>query len=453
MRTLADAATPRGASWGSDGTILFAPGGNGPLYRVSANGGTPEAVTELTPPQASHRHPVWLPDGRRFLSYVLGPAGVRGEYLGSIEDKRLTRLVDTDGPATFAAPDVLLFFREGVLYAQRVDLAGARMRGDAVPVASGFRVNETSGPRVSASRTGGVLAFAKDPDLHSQVQWVDRSGKPLSSVGEPIVNITGGRLSADGQTIAITRFQNGEAIWLMDVARGTLSRFTDGNRPAWSPDGSWLAFNSTRDGFARVYRLRVGITEPAELLFKSTEAQNMVDWSADGEHIVFSSQSAGNARDLWILPATGANRTPTPLVQTAAEERNGAISPDGKWFVYESNEDGQFAVYVRPFPGPGRAWRVSKAAGAAPFWRTDSREIYFVGFVGAGELTAVSFDPANGSPTLGVPTPLFPLRGILPLKGRTDGQRFLVTTLVDQAPVAPPLTMIVNWAWVGSSGK
>jgi hypothetical protein len=99
VQTLAEAPTPRGGTWGPDGTILFAPGGNGPLYRIASSGGNSQPATELRAPQASHRHPIFLPDGRRFLFWVLGPSGVRGEYLGSLDDRRITRLFDADGPA------------------------------------------------------------------------------------------------------------------------------------------------------------------------------------------------------------------------------------------------------------------------------------------------------------------------------------------------------------------
>ncbi len=447
VQTLADAPTPRGGSWGPDGTILFSPGGNGPIYRIPATGGTAEPVTELTPPQASHRHPIWLPDGRHFLFYVLGPAGVRGEYLASLGDKRTTRLLDTDGPGAFADPDRVLFFREGVLYVQRLDLANARMIGDAVPVASGFQINETAPPRVSASRTG-VIAFMIDPEVSVQLQWIDRTGKPLQKIGEPVTNVIDGALSPDGRTIALARLEKSDTfLWLMDVSRGTLSRFTNGSRPAWSPDSTRIGFNSSRDGFGRIYWQRVGVNAPAELAFKSSEAQNMVDWSHEGDRLVFSSQSANNARDLWIVPIAGADRTPMPIVQTRAEERGGSISPDGKWFAYESNETGSMAVFVRRFPAGERAWRVSTGEGTAPFWRADSGELYYRT---GGHLMTVRLDSTGDSPSLGAPVALFALQPagappMLPLRSRTDGRRFLAAVVAAKVDPAARMTVIVNF--------
>jgi eukaryotic-like serine/threonine-protein kinase len=450
VQTLADSPTPRGVSWGSDGTILFAPSGNGPLYRIASTGGTPEAVSELHEPQASHRHPIFLPDGRHFLLWVLGPSGVRGEYLGSLDDRHITRLFDADGPATFAGPDRVLFIREGVLYGQRLDLTAVRLVGEAVAVASPFQASPTDPARVSASATG-VIAYRTDPPVRSQIRWVNRAGTPMGTVGQPVADLTGGTLSPDGSTIALTRTQNGDLfIWLMDTSRGTLSRFSNGTRPVWSPDGTRLAFNSGRDGFARLYWQGIGVNEPAELLFKSTEAQNMADWSSDGASILFSSQSAANARDLWRLTAQGADRKAMLVVGTAAEERNGVISPDGKWMAYESDEAGRPAIFVRPFPGPGRSWRVSTADGVLPFWRADSREIYYQS---AGQLMAVEFSASGSTPALGTPNALFSLRfgktGALLLRARTDGQRFLIATLTEDAPPQSPLTIIVNWAGAG----
>jgi eukaryotic-like serine/threonine-protein kinase len=211
-------------------------------------------------------------------------------------------------------------------------------------------------------------------------------------------------------------------ICLLDIPRGTLSRFSQGNRPVWSPDGARIAFQSARHGFSRLYWQRVGANEPAELLFKSNEAQNIVDWSRDGRFIVFSSQSPTNARDVWIL-TTDCRRTATPLLRTPAQERNGAISPAGKWFTYESDEDGRIAVFVRSFPGPGRAFRVSTMEGSLPFWRDDGREIYYRA---SGQLFAVAFDASGGSPSLGAPTALFPLQSPVAsqLRARTDAGVF-----------------------------
>src|SRR5262249_55068496 len=163
-------------------------------------------------------------------------------------------------------PDRALFVREGVLYAQRIDVAAARMIGDSITVASPFQVNATAYPRISASHTG-VIVFRTDPEVRSQIQWVDRSGKPIEGIGPPLADVSDASLSPDKRTLAVVRRQqNDQLIWLMDVARGTLSRFTSGNRPLWSPDGTRLTFTSSRDGFARIYTQAIGTNDAPELL-------------------------------------------------------------------------------------------------------------------------------------------------------------------------------------------
>ncbi len=97
VQTLADAPTPRGGTWNRDGAILFAPAGNGPLYRIPATGGRPEQVTQQRSPQeASHRQPSLLPDGHHFLFWIIGPPEVQGEYVGSLDSKDFRRICEMD---------------------------------------------------------------------------------------------------------------------------------------------------------------------------------------------------------------------------------------------------------------------------------------------------------------------------------------------------------------------
>ena len=87
--------------------------------------------------------------------------------------------------------------------------------------------------------------------------------------------------------------------------------------------------------------------------------------SPDGTRLIFHEITATGAGtdlmqlDLDDVPASrvsaggqpvGARRV-TPLVQTPFAERNGIVSPDGRWLAYEANDSGQFEIYVRPYPG------------------------------------------------------------------------------------------------------
>jgi hypothetical protein len=157
---------------------------------------------------------------------------------------------------------------------------------------------------------------------------------------------------------------------------------------------------------------------------------------------LFSSQSPTTARDVWALPVDGPDRKPFPVAQTAAEETNGKFSPDGKWVAYLSDETGHFEVFVRPFPGPGPAVRVSTGGGQTPFWRHDGKELFYR--TSDDQLMAVSVTvSAKGSLDFGLPQSLFKIKGfIVP---ESDGQRFL--WLLPNGNVSQsPITVVVNWA-------
>jgi serine/threonine protein kinase len=445
IRTLADAPTPRGASWNRDGTILFSPAGNGPLYRIPATGGNPEQVTQQRAQDASHRFPQFLPDGHHFLFWVHGPPDVRGIYVGSLDSKEFHRICVADGPAVFVPPNHILLVRERVLYAQRFDPAKMEIAGEPFPVTSGLSAGWSSFMRVGASNTG-LIVYRLDETARRQVTWLDRSGRPAGTVGEPMADAALADLSPNARTLAITvrRGEGGAAdVMLMDMSRGTLTRsISDGGYAVWSPDGTRIAFETGRVGLLDLYWKTVGSSGPDEAMFASKEAKNLTDWSPDGKYVLFSSQSPTTARDVWALPVDGADRKPFPVAQTAAEETNGKFSPDGKWVAYESDETGHFEIFVRPFPGPGAAVRVSTGGGRGAFWRQDGKELFYR--TTEDQLMAVAVG-ASGKGTLdfGLPQSLFKIKGsIVP---ETDGQRFLWLLPIGNDS-QPPITVIVNWA-------
>jgi hypothetical protein len=106
VRTLASAPNPRRGAWSSEGTIIFG-ASVGPLYQVPADGGAITAATNLLPGQAGHRWPQFLPDGRRFLVFAMGAANVRGVYVGSLGDREVRRVLETDSAFTFMSPAYL----------------------------------------------------------------------------------------------------------------------------------------------------------------------------------------------------------------------------------------------------------------------------------------------------------------------------------------------------------
>ena len=73
----------------------------------------------------------------------------------------------------------------------------------------------------------------------------------------------------------------------------------------------------------------------------------------------------------------------TPLVQTPFTERNGEVSPDGRWLAYEANDSGSFEIYVRPFPDVASGRRqVSTGGGRQPLWARNGQELFYLASTG-----------------------------------------------------------------------
>lgn len=454
VRSIADASWGfNGASWNSDGVILFVPANSGPLYRVASDGGDPLAVTRLeSPRQLAHRFPQFLPDGRHFVYWVSGTPEVNGVYVGDLESGTSSRVLEADMFAGFAPPDYLLYVRRETLFAQRLDSRTFQITGS--PFAVSERVGQDSDivlrAAVSASTTG-PLAYRAAPSLHRHMVWLDRMGKQTAEVGEFDTGAAGAefRVSPDGQLIGLSRRVSGQTdIWVMERARGLLRRVTSDVRhdgdPVWSPDGAHIAFSSNPRGIRDLYQIPVSGGRTQEALLESAENKNPLDWSADGRFILYSSISPNTSRDLWVLPLEG-DRKPFAIAQTRYEETQGRFSPDRRWVAYTSNETGRNEVYVRPFPGPGPSVQVSTNGGTDAQWRSDTRELFYV--EPGLRLMAVPVIVSNDGQRIeaGPPAGLFTLGLDDAYSPSPDGQRFLVNTERDNR-TTPPITILLNWA-------
>jgi Tol biopolymer transport system component len=264
--------------------------------------------------------------------------------------------------------------------AQPFDAARLQLSGEPFPVTEQVLfTGQYSYSNFSISETG-TMVFCSGSVSNRQLVWFDREGNSLGPVGPPgeyndIV------LSPDEKRVATQRTVSGNSdVWLLDLARGLLSRFTfdaaTEDDPVWSPDGSTILFSSTRNGRFDLYRKVSSGAGNEELLFKSeTEGKEGTDWSADGRFILFDQAASNGGTDIWILPLFGDGK-PYPLLQSPFTEYQGHFAPDGKWFAYTSNESGRDEVYVQSFPPSGGKWQVSTGGGAQPHWRRDGKELF-----------------------------------------------------------------------------
>ena len=446
-----------GGSWSTDGTILFQLQGSvGGLSGVAATGGEPVAVTSLDPPrQSSHRVPRFLPDGRQFLFYVSGTPEVAGIYLGSLDGGSPTRLTASDSGGAFLPPDRVVFMQAGTLVARRLDLVGRVLTDDPVPLADGVGVDSLANGGFAVSAAGAV-AYRAGGGGARQLTWVERTGKAAGVAGEPDVNAPRyPELSPDGRRVAMTRsVQGGGDIWLLDLLRGGMTRLTfdaanDAN-PVWSPDGMRVAFGSVRTGAFDLYLKPSNGSRAEERLVASPNNNAAQAWSADGRWLLYYEVHPTTGRDLWALDMTSPDHTLRVVANTPAEETLASLSPDGRWVAYQTNESGRFEVVVQLFPDAGGKWQVSTNGGAAPRWRADGKELYYL--APDATMMAVPITAAGTSFEAGAPVALFPTRivdGGTPTQNRPqyavarDG-RFLINQPVGDASAAP-ITLILNW--------
>ena len=459
VRVLATAGLPRGGTWNADDTILFAPF-TGPIFRIPAAGGKPTALTRLEASQTSHGSPWFLPDGDHFVYYTTGSPEARGVYLAGLGAGVSRRLLDADAPAVFAPQGYLLFVRGGTLFAHGFDPARRELTGKPFPVADSIAMGQVAASPVAAASvaaSGPIVYRTGGGAERRQFVWFDRSGRELGKVGEPDPSFpVSPSLSPDGRRLAMHRVVAGNTdIWMLELGRGALSRFTSNAAneiwPIWSPDGRRILFSSNRDGSYALYEKATDGAADEKLVLATGTGAQTTGWTRDGKLLLFNKRDLKTGMDLWVLPI-GRGQDPHPVVRTDFDERGAQFSPDARWMAYASTESGRSEVYLQPFPGPGAKLPISVGGGAQVRWRPDGKELFFIALDERLMAVPISLPADGGSVAVGATLPLFltHVGGALQAGSgqqyfvSRDGHRFLMNTILEGAP-ASPITLILNW--------
>jgi serine/threonine-protein kinase len=291
--------------------------------------------------------------------------------------------------------------------------------------------------------------------------WVDRQGRETAIAAPPRAYLYP-RISPDGGRVVVYVADQMRDLWVWDVVRLTLTRLTLtpslDSYPVWSPDGRRVLFASQRDLQERSEESRLASartlygqaadgTGAAERLTTSPNTQSATAITPDGTRLLFTEIAQQTGEDVMQVSVTGTH-TVTPLVHTPAAERNGIVSPDGRWLAYEANDSGSLEIYVRPYPdvASGR-WQVSTGGGTQPLWSRDGRELFYMSPANAvmrvGVERAASWAATTPTMLLKDGSVVTPVQNL----GRSydvspDGQRFLVAKAVS-APTAPPPQLVV----------
>ena len=462
--TICKVATPvSGASWATDDTLVFATGlepsgfeaGTG-LMRVSANGGEPEVLTkpDTGQPGTSHQFPSVLPGGRGVLFTITteGSGGTRIAVLDRPSGKWRVLLEGGSG-GEYVGSGHLLYVSRNTLHAVPFDLDRLELTGAAVPLVDDVAVARAGAgaPQYAISRAG-TLVYARASAAQyppASLVWVDRGGAETSIAGVPERRYRSLRLSPSGDRVALDVREGQDDTWVFDFQRRTLDKVTasphNDDFPVWTPDGQKIVTGASP---GLVWRPADG-SGAEEALTTSAYVQFPMAFTPDGTGLVLSEQKGGDS-DLSVLTLNG-SREARPLtgLNTPAYEVSADLSPDGRWLAYQSNEGGQFQIYVRPFPDVARArYTISPGGGVNPTWsRNGGRELFYID--GAGMLTAVPIEPGVEF-RFGAGVPLFNVgRYVAAGHSRSydvsrDGKRFLFLRQ-QTLSTTPDLTVVINW--------
>jgi serine/threonine protein kinase/Tol biopolymer transport system component len=446
-QTICDARQSGGASWGANGTIVFASKIDEGLRKVAANGGVPVQIT--TPDTAhgeiSHSNPAFLPDGRHFLYWVQAPKS--SIHVGSVDSSETKHLFESDSRAAYASGYVF-FVRQSRLIAQPFDTGRLETSGEPVLVADDVRTFPLNGRSAFSASANGILVYRTGSVRAGRtLAWHDRLGKQLAIIPDSTATYTGMSLASDDRHV-ITQIEegNGSDLWLIDLEQATRSRITSDPKsegsPVLSPDGRLVAFASDRYGVDDIFRRRADGVGDEQVLVRSSTRKYPTDWS--NHWITFTAIDSTRKQDLWVLEPDG---EPKPYLQTEFGERDGHLSPDERWMIYVSDEAGRDAIYIRPFPNAnGGKWRVSGAgASGAPRWRADGKEIFYAD--DGGRIMAVPVNLSGLSPVVGLPQMLFRVGGLTRAQYEVsrDGTRFLMSVRSEGSQSDVPLSVVLNW--------
>jgi eukaryotic-like serine/threonine-protein kinase len=434
---------PRGGDW-RDGTIVLA---GATLSIVPAAGGAPTVLAKA-PTGRRFWYPQLVSGGRAILYSTSLPRPDGGDLeVMEIATKTSRKLLAGTGGRLLPTGH-LVFVRGNSLWAVKFDEDTLQVQGTPVPVVEGIRVEIGGAIQYSVSRTGTLMYLPGTGASAAELVWVDRAGK-IESAGIPRRAFFSVRIDSTGQRVALdVRDQGSEGgdIWMLPLGRQTPTRVTfdpaEDVQPAWTPDGR-LVFISRRDnGFSSVFWQAADGTGTAQKIAADTGGIDQPSVTPDGKYIV-----ARLSEDIVMFDFSG--KSPIKkLIDSPFRERGPEVSRNGRWIAYQSDESGNFDLYVRPFPDVSKGkWQVSAQGGTRAVWAHNGRELFYL--APDQSLMSVEFTEANGAFVPSTPKKVTTLPQQLGGANRAydvtaDDQRFL-SIKSDTTSERAEIRIVLDW--------
>ncbi|MBN8645092.1 MAG: PD40 domain-containing protein, partial [Planctomycetes bacterium] len=460
VRVICDATLGRGASWGSKGTIVFAPSSIGGLWSVSDSGGTPTQITEPTSIDEGHRLPCVLPDGEKFLYFSFG-GDVRGVFAFDPSTKSSKLVMASEAEGVYVEPGLLAFQRDNTLMVQPFDPQRLELSGTARPIAPGVHYNWIRQfINLGMNKDGTLVYHPLVPARRFRFEWVSKDGMstPIGIAPQAMSPLFASlTLAPDGRRAVASVYsdQVRSSLVMLDLERGTQTPIGD---PRWfgAIHAHWsestksilcLASMGARNGIWSIPL--TGNDPPRELLSKSRFDPYPASVTADGKTLIYMLHNREqNVSDVMALSLEKDAQPTAILADPDKREGHPRLSPSGNVMAYIENLGlwGSGTLRVVSFPSISTPVTVSVTESSSSFGWLGENEIAWIDASRKGWSATITLK--DGALDAGIPKPLFggrPLEELAQIVA-IDGprERFLKVVEVERDP-EPGLIYVSDW--------
>ncbi len=318
-------------------------------------GGEPELIEITGLPDAASTSRMAVVPGSSigFLDLAMGTED-RGIAAFDLSTGVALVVMDEGQNPRWAASGHLLWTRGGIVFAAPFDLATRSLTGRSVPVLQGVAGGFTGEAQYTVSSDGTLLWVPGAQSLDRggfELAWVEND--TLNRVDTAPSAFNNPRLSPDGERVAVEISESTPSgpvndLWIIDLAVGTRTRFTDGGGQdaVWSPNGEWVYYEGRPRGDRDIWRRRADFSTAAEPVLEADGEQTPTGISPDGQRLFYDQwvrRPDGTRYRIWSIDLD--TRDTSPMLDSSSEERWASVSPDGRLVAYASAESGAFQTY------------------------------------------------------------------------------------------------------------